>query len=417
MRIIFVIFFLITSCGSKDENLVDLNSFVNQGKKVSLIDQENLNDKEVLAINNLKNIKYITYKNWPESNSNSNNNINPVKLNINKIIKNSNQNIVNFVIYNDEIIAIDKKSNLYVFDLDLKKKKLKKIYSRKVYKNYNLTFSIIVKKNRIYISDNIGNVHCLDIKNLNLIWKKSFGVPFMSDIKLNKNNLYIINSNSKIFSLNADNGKINWSYETVSKNIKDFKSYHIAIFDDKLLFTNDSSEIYCLDLKKNNILWSRILQNENFQNLPIIFKSSPITIDQNGIAYVSTNNGFTYSIEIKSGLINWVVPVYSTNRLFVSGNYLLSVQQSNLIILNRLNGKILFNKKISINKKTQLTLKSLFIGERYLYLFGEKGFIVFLDLNDLQKYKVKKFLKKFSNFIILKNNLYVSTSDSIIKFK
>lgn len=417
MRLIFVIFFLITSCGSKDENLVDLDSFVNQGKKVSLIDQENLNDKEVLAINNLKNIKYITYKNWPESNSNSNNNINPVKLNINKIIKNSNQNIVNFVIYNDEIIAIDKKSNLYVFDLDLKKRKLKKIYSRKIYKNYNLTFSIIVKKNRIYISDNIGNVHCLDIKNLNLIWKKSFGVPFMSDIKLNKNNLYIINSNSKIFSLNADNGKINWSYETVSKNIKDFKSYHIAIFDDKLLFTNDSSEIYCLDLKKNNILWSRILQNENFQNLPIIFKSSPITIDQNGIAYVSTNNGFTYSIEIKSGLINWVVPVYSTNRLFVSGNYLLSVQQSNLIILNRLNGKILFNKKISINKKTQLTLKSLFIGERYLYLFGEKGFIVFLDLNDLQKYKVKKFLKKFSNFIILKNNLYVSTSDSIIKFK
>lgn len=417
MRLIFVIFFLITSCGSKDENLVDLDSFVNQGKKVSLIDQENLNDKEVLAINNLKNIKYITYKNWPESNSNSNNNINPVKLNINKIIKNSNQNIVNFVIYNDEIIAIDKKSNLYVFDLDLKKRKLKKIYSRKIYKNYNLTFSIIVKKNRIYISDNIGNVHCLDIKNLNLIWKKSFGVPFMSDIKLNKNNLYIINSNSKIFSLNADNGKINWSYETVSKNIKDFKSYHIAIFDDKLLFTNDSSEIYCLDLKKNNILWSRILQNENFQNLPIIFKSSPITIDQNGIAYVSTNNGFTYSIEIKSGLINWVVPVYSTNRLFVSGNYLLSVQQSNLIILNRLNGKILFNKKISINKKTQLTLKSLFIGERYLYLFDEKGFIVFLDLNDLQKYKVKKFLKKFSNFIILKNNLYVSTSDSIIKFK
>lgn len=417
MRLIFVIFFLITSCGSKDENLVDIDSFVNQGKKVSLIDQENLNDKEVLAINNLKNIKYITYKNWPESNSNSNNNINPVKLNINKIIKNSNQNIVNFVIYNDEIIAIDKKSNLYVFDLDLKKRKLKKIYSRKIYKNYNLTFSIIVKKNRIYISDNIGNVHCLDIKNLNLIWKKSFGVPFMSDIKLNKNNLYIINSNSKIFSLNADNGKINWSYETVSKNIKDFKSYHIAIFDDKLLFTNDSSEIYCLDLKKNNILWSRILQNENFQNLPIIFKSSPITIDQNGIAYVSTNNGFTYSIEIKSGLINWVVPVYSTNRLFVSGNYLLSVQQSNLIILNRLNGKILFNKKISINKKTQLTLKSLFIGERYLYLFGEKGFIVFLDLNDLQKYKVKKFLKKFSNFIILKNNLYVSTSDSIIKFK
>ena len=416
MRLIFIIFFLITSCSSKDENLVDLESFAKQGKNISLIDQENLNDKEVLAINNLKNIKYTTYKNWPELNLNSNNNINPVKLKINKIIKNSNQNISKFVIYKDQIIAIDKKSNLYVFDLDLKKKKIKKIYSRKIYKSYNLIFSIIVKKNKVYISDNIGNIHCFDAKNLNLIWKKSFGVPFMSDIKINKNNLYIINSNSKIFSLNTDNGKINWSYETASKNIKDFKSYNIAIFNDKLLFTNDSSEIYCLDLNQNNILWSKILQNENFQNLPLIFKSSPITIDQNGVAYVSTNNGFTYSIEIKSGLVNWAVPVSSTNRLFVSGNYLLSVEQSNLTILNRTSGKILFNKKISINKKNQLVLKSLFIGEKNIFLFDEKGYLVFFDLNDLKKYKVKKFLNKFSNFIILKNNLYINTSDSIIKF-
>ena len=67
MRIIFIIFFLISSCSSKDENLVDLDSFAKQGKKIFLIDQENLDDKEISVINDLKNIKYTAYKNWPES--------------------------------------------------------------------------------------------------------------------------------------------------------------------------------------------------------------------------------------------------------------------------------------------------------------------------------------------------------------
>ena len=82
---------------------------------------------------------------------------------------------------------------------------------------------------------------------------------------------------------------MNWSFETASRDLKDNKSYQIAIYNDDLVFTNDNAEIYCIDLKKNNIKWSLIFQTSNFENTPLIFKSSPISIDNNGYIFVSTN--------------------------------------------------------------------------------------------------------------------------------
>ena len=112
------------------------------------------------------------------------------------------------------------------------------------------------------IADNLGNIHALNIANLDIIWKKNFGVPFKSNLKVHNNNLYLINSNSKIYSINTDNGKLNWSFETASRDLKDNKSYQIAIINDDLVFTNDNAEIYCLDLKKiisNGLLFFRLL--------------------------------------------------------------------------------------------------------------------------------------------------------------
>ena len=185
------------------------------------------------------------------------------------------------------------------------------------------------------VADNLGNIHALNIVNLDIIWKKNFGVPFKSNLKVHNNNLYLINSNSKIYSINTDNGKLNWSFETASRDLKDNKSYQIAIINDDLVFTNDNAEIYCLDLKKNNIKWSLIFQTSNFENKPLLFKSSPISIDKNGYLFVSTNYGYTYAINIKTGLIKWSQPIYSTNRFIITKRYLVNLWKNRIFIINK----------------------------------------------------------------------------------
>ena len=416
IKFILAFFLFLFSCGKKDD-LVDIESFINQGKKINLIDRKNLNSQEIIKIKSLEESNYAIYKNWSESGQNSKNYIKPTKVFFEKKNRQISKKFNKFIIYNNNIITINSKSNIIIYSLDFKKINSKKIYKRKIYKNYNVNFSIIAYKNNLYISDNLGNVHSFKIKNLELNWKKNFGVPFRSNLKIYENNLFIINSNSKIFSININNGNLNWSFETSSKKLKDDSSYQIAIYNNNIFFTNDSSEVYCLDLAAKNIKWSLIFDNENFENLPLISSSSPITIDDSGILYISNNNGNTYSIDSNTGLLRWSAPIYSTNRFVVSKNYLFSVFENYIFIINKNNGKILFNKKISLTKKNKkLLFKDVLINQKNVYLFDINGYLVIINKSDLTKYKVNKFFKKYSDLIIINNSLYVNTGDAIYEY-
>ena len=413
---VFLIFLL--SCGGSNENLIDLKSFTNQGEKISLIKKKNLNTTDVNEISNLQKTKYKVYKDWSQSHQNQNNLIYPSRIFLDKKNKSISNNINKFVIYKNKIITIDGKSKVNVLDMNFKSLKSKKIYKRKIYKNYNIDFKIIAFKNKIFIADNLGNIHCLSINDLTTLWKKNFGVPFKSNLKIHRNNLYLINSNSKIYSISTEDGKLNWSFETASRDLKDNKSYQIAIYNNNLVFTNDSAEIYCLDLSKNNIKWSLIFSTVNFENTPLLFRSSPVSIDNNGYIFVSTNYGYTYAIDITTGLIKWSIPIYSTNRFSITDKYLVNSWNDRVFIIKKKNGKLVFNKKLNNSKKNKgkTFYKDLIIGNNWIYVFDNNGFKTSLSKNNLRKYNRIKIGKNYQNSIIHKNNLYINTKNSILKY-
>ena len=419
MKIVYYVFLIfLLSCGGSNENLIDLKSFTNQGEKISLIKKKNLNTTDVNEISNLQKTKYKVYKDWSQSHQNQNNLIYPSRIFLDKKNKSISNNINKFVIYKNKIITIDSKSKIKVLDMNLKSLKSKKIYKRKIYKNYNIDFKIISFNNKIFIADNLGNIHCLSINDLTTLWKKNFGVPFKSNLKIHRNNLYLINSNSKIYSISTEDGKLNWSFETASRELKDNQSYQIAIYNNNLVFTNDNAEIYCLDLSKNNIKWSLIFQTANFENTPLLFRSSPVSIDNNGYIFVSTNYGYTYAIDITSGLIKWSIPIYSTNRFSITDKYLVNSWNDRVFIIKKKNGKLVFNKKLNNSKKYdgKTFYKDLIIGKNWIYVFDNNGFKTSLSKNNLRKHNRIKIGKNYQNSIIHKNNLYINTKNSILKF-
>ena len=415
--ILYIFFFFLAACGGKKEDLVDLKSFTNQGKKIVLVQKKNLNSIDIKIIKNLKKTKYYSYKDWSQAHHNKNNLIYPARISINKKNKSVSKNIEKFIIYKNKIITINKKSTINILDTNLKTLKTKKIYKRKIYKNYNIDFEIIAFKNKLLVADNLGNIHAFNIINLDIIWKKNFGVPFKSNLKVHDNNLYLINSNSKIYSINTDNGKLNWSFETASRDLKDSKSYQIAIINDDLVFTNDNAEIFCLNLKKNNIKWTLVFQTANFENKPLLFKSSPISIDKNGYIYVSTNYGYTYAIDIKTGLIKWSQPIYSINRFSITEKYLINSWKDRVFMINKSNGKIVFNKNLTnLKKKNNVLFKDLVVGNNWIYIFDNKGFKISLDKKNFNRYSRSKVARNYENSIIYNNNLYINTKNSIVKY-
>jgi len=411
-----VIFFFIFSCSKNDSDLVDIDSFFKDGKKIDLINHKNHFNTNVSKIKNLKISSRDVFLNWNQENYNIQNLIGPSGINIFKKKTITAGKFKKIVSYQNKLIVITNTSEVQIYNQDLKKILTKKIYQKKIYKKFNIDHSVIVYKNKIFISDSLGAIFCLSIDDLKIIWKKNLSVPFKSDIKIYKDNIYLINSNSKLYSIDSRNGKINWSFETASNSIKSKSSYQIAIFDNNLYFTNDNAEIFCLNLDKKKITWSLTFETPAFKKVPLVFKSSPILIDDSENLIISTNYGYTYNINARTGSINWSKEIFSLNRFISTKKYLFFFNLNRLFIIDKRIGEIVYNNKININHKKELFFKDLIIGKNNIYLFNTKGFYLSINLENFNSYSLNKFTHGYKSLLISKNNLFILSNSVIAKY-
>lgn len=415
-KLFFILIIFVFSCSKNDKTIVDIKSFLKEGKEVSLINYKNQLNIDKSIIKNLKIVKRDTFLNWPQENYNVQNLIGPSNVNILKKKKIISGNFKKIVSYQDKIITISNNSEISIFDKNLKKILSKKIYKRKIYKNYDIQYSIAVQKKEIFISNSLGEIFCFSIDDLKIKWKKNLSVPFQSDIKIHNNLIYLINSNSKIYSIDTKNGNIIWSFETTSKNIKNKLSYQIAFFENNLYFTNDNAEIFCINLIEKKIKWSLIFEIQSFKQTPLVFKSNPITIDDNGNLFISTNYGFTYSIDARQGNVNWSKEFYSLNNFIFTEKYLMFSNLNRFIMLDKKNGKIIYNKPFFNKSKKELFLKDLIIGKDNIYLFDIEGYLFTIKLNNFDTYYTSKFSHNYKDYLILKNNLFILSDNSITQY-
>jgi len=416
-KLLILLFLTLFCCSKKDKDLVDIDSFLNEGEKINLTKDNKIFNQDRDLIKSVSLSNFHKYKSWNQKNYNSRNFLYPSDFNLTKKSKSLSGKFQNVLLYKDILVTVKSNSEVSIYTKDFKKKISKTIYKRKIRKNYDLKFKSVLFENKLFLADNLGNLHAISLKDLKILWKLELGVPFVSNIKIHKKNIYIINSNSKIFSINTLNGNLNWSFETASKNLKNDNSYQIAIFNDNLIFTNDSGEVYCLDLIKRGIKWSLVFENQIFARNPIIFESTPIVIDEAGTLFVSSNYGFTHSIKVETGSINWSIPLTTIRRLFINGNSVFMIHENRFLVIDKSKGTILYNKSFSSSKKrSELFFKDILINKSGIYLLANNSEAIKVNnknFNDTQRVKLPN---KYEDFLIDNNNIFFKTKNSIIKF-
>ena len=413
------LFLIFISCSKNDEVLVDLESYLNQGERVLLkksdINYLKINEKKInkIKIKNLKN-----NFDWNQKYLNSRNFVSPHNISINEKKKVLNKKLEQIIIHDKNIITIDKNSLLQIYNLSFKKINSKKIYNRKIYKKFDLKFSIASSQGNIYVSDNLGNVHSYRKKDLKKNWSIELAVPFRSNIKIYKDQIFLINSNSKIFAINKKSGLIDWSFETASRALKKNNSYQVSIFDNTLFFTNDNGEIFSINMLEKNINWSLILESKDDQNIPYIFESSPISIDDEKNLFISSNYGLMYCIDPRSGFIKWSKFLSSTNKFIIYQNFLFLVSNRKLVILNKKNGNIIYNQDLlsKTNISNKNFIKDFVIGEDSIYLFINDGYLISIKLDDLNKINKKKLFKGYNEYAVSNKNIYIVTEKNLLKY-
>lgn len=431
----FIIFFLIIGCTSKIDIDLDTSQIKSQGKTILSSDKNlNISSEELFEIKKLPNIlKFKDLNNWYFPFYNSYNLLPHTNLNLkyisNKTKKNSkfnskNLNIKNILYENNKIFYVDDYSNLLIYDSNLNL--LNKLQlNKKNNSDYPIKFSLALNNKLLIVADNLGSIYAIDTINVEIVWQNNFDVPFLSNLTIHNNSIFVINANGKLFSFDSSSGKVIWSYETGTDLIISDDSLKIAIFQNKLIFTNNLAYVYCIDLDRKEIIWSLKIPFTNSSEGKGFLKFANLVIE-NDFLYLNSSLGNLQKINVNNGTVIWSKISNLSSAGIIFENFLINIDDKGFIcIFDKNNGKTLYKKNILNFLKEKevninnLDLNTIFLTPNFIYLTTTNGYLISINVKDFTNINFKKIADNIrSNIIVVDNSVYfIGEKNFLYKFQ
>ena len=321
------------------------------------------------------------------------------------------------LVFENNIIFSDNNGTIFNInqngEINWKKNIYKKIY-KKVYKN--LVFSIY--QNNIYVADNIGFIYSIGLNNGKLVWIKNHGIPIKSNIKIYKNKIFLINQDNRILCFNTKNGSKIWDIRSVPSFIKlqNFLSSAISKQGDVIVI-NSSGDLLKVNANNGKIDWSLNTLESTLAHATDFFKSSEIVIIDDNIIFSSKSSIFSYNLN--TGYTNWKQEVSSIGAPIIDGkNIFILTDNGYFVIIDKDTGIIISSTnilKILKKKKQETKITGFIMGSGKIYSVTSNGYLI---VSSPVSGKVEYFKKigdpVTSTPIINNGKLYILTKNSRI---
>tara|TARA_Y100000287_G_C14221737_1_gene356725 strand:- start:356 stop:1654 length:1299 start_codon:yes stop_codon:yes gene_type:complete len=318
------------------------------------------------------------------------------------------------------LVFFDKKGSIIRYD-ENSKIIWKKNYYSKSEKKLSPKLSFYKEKENIYIIDTIGKIYSIDILNGDLNWKNNNNYPFNSEIKISQEKLFAVDYNNILRCFNKKDGSQCWKYQTETSLTLSNTKYSIILYKNNVIFSNSLGDVTSIDISSGTVNWQIPTQSNLILNQSYNFKNSRLVGDDNSI-YFSNNQNQFYSIDIKNGFVNWMnqinsslTPILIQDTIFTISDegylYTLQKKEGNII---RINDIYEIYKPKERKKIKPIGFK---IGNEKLYLTNNDGKILVVDLSTGKVVKTQKISREtISKPFINNENLYIIKNGSIIKF-
>ena len=239
-------------------------------------------------------------------------------------------------INNDKIYSIDMNNILRCISL-LDGSEIWKFKSENIFLKSPKRNSIIIDNNRVFINNSVGDIIAINAENGSLLWQtptqsstiyeNAFNLV-LSDLVAREDNLIFSNNRNEFYSLNLNNGLINWKQE-VNSNVR-------SIFYNDLIFSvSNEGYFFVIDGKNGNIIRItdifRVFGDKTREKIkPVGFIASYDKL------MLSTNNGRLLTIDIASGKTESISKIDNEkiSRPFVFNKKIILVKDNSIIRLN-----------------------------------------------------------------------------------
>ena len=429
-RLFLLIFtlFLVSNCSVK-ENLGIWNkkeeNLENQ-KKVKKLFSE---DKKIITEFNPELKLDISKLKFNENIVNNQNNIGAQnytgfneKINTFKFstLKDTNQLNYKPIFLEDGLIFFDNKGTIIRYDLNSKVIWKKNIYSKSE-KKLNPKLFFALDGENLLVTDNLAKYYSVNINYGELNWSKNNMYPFNSEIKITENMLFAVDYKNTLRAFNVSDGSELWNFQTENSFTISDTINSLIVVNNLVIFSSSIGDITAVDIENGLITWQLPTQSTNIINESYKFRNSKLVSDKKSIIFSNNKDEF-YSIDIKTGVANWINEVSSSVTPILIGNLIFTVSNEGYLhVIEKNNGNIIritdLYKNYKEKKRVDIKPIGFVIGNRNLYLTNSDGQMLVVDLvTGKSIYNIKVAKSFVSKPFISNENLFVIRKGSIIQY-
>ena len=320
---------------------------------------------------------------------------------------------------NDEsIVFFDGKGSIFKINKDLKEIWKVNYYTKKEKKLKPIIY-LAQSDKKIIAADNLSRINLINLKDGSLIKSIENNTGFNSNIKVFKERFFIVDFDNIIRCYSTKDGSELWNFITENPFIKSKKKLSLIIKGELVFFINSVGDLTALNINNGSLYWQTPTQSNLIYQDAFTLENSDLVFANDSI-YFSNNKNELFSVDARTGTVNWKQTVNSSLTPVIVENLIITVSNNGyLFVIDEKKGNIIritnILKNIK-NKKNKINPVGFIIARNKIYLSLSNGKLIKADLTT----GIEESIYKISNSKILRPNvfydkMYILKHNAIIK--
>ena len=318
----------------------------------------------------------------------------------------------------ESIVFFDGKGSIFKINKDLKEIWKVNHYTKREKKLKPIIF-FSQTKNRLIAADNLSKVYLIDLKNGNLIKSIESNAGFNSNIKISNDKFMIVDLNNTIRCFSINDGKEIWSFETENPFIKSIKKLSLITKGELVFFINNIGDLTAVNINNGSLFWQTPTQSNVIYQDAFTLENSDLVFANDSI-YFSNSKNEIFSIDARTGIINWKQTVNSSLTPTIIENFIFSVSEEGyLFVLENKTGNIIRITDMLKNikdKKNKIKPTGFVIARNIMYLSLNNGRLIKANVSTGEELNIYKLSgSKILRPNVFNGHMYILKNNGIIK--
>ena len=316
------------------------------------------------------------------------------------------------------VVFFDGKGSIFKINNDLKEIWKVNHYTKREKKLKPIIY-FAQNNNVLVAADNLSKIFLIDLKNGNLIKSVETNTGFNSNIKVSDNKFIIIDLNNIIRCFSIVDGKELWNFETENPFIKSKKKLSIITKGELAFFINNIGDLTALNINNGSLFWQTPTQSNVIYQDAFTLENSDLVF-ANDTIYFSNNKNELFSIDARTGIINWKQTVNSSLTPTIIEDLIFSVSNEGyLFVIENKNGNIVRITDMLKNikdKKNKIKPTGFVLARNAIYLSLNNGRLIKSNVITGEQESIHKLSgSKILRPKVFNGNMYFIKNNAIIK--